>query len=93
MRSRGEGRILLTGSIAGFMPGSYQAVYNGTKAFINSFSFALREELKDTGVTVSCLMPGATDTEFFRRADLMAPRSDRQRRMIRPRSPRSALTP
>lgn len=71
MRSRGEGRILLTGSIAGFMPGSYQAVYNGTKAFINSFSFALREELKDTGITVSCLMPGATETEFFKRADLM----------------------
>ena len=71
MRSRGQGRILLTGSIAGFMPGSYQAVYNGTKAFINSFSFALREELKDTGVTVSCLMPGPTDTEFFKRADLM----------------------
>jgi len=71
MRSRGEGRILLTGSIAGFMPGSYQAVYNGTKAFINSFSFALREELKDTGITVSCLMPGPTDTEFFKRADLM----------------------
>ncbi|OWV80780.1 oxidoreductase [Rhizobium sp. R634] len=71
MRSRGEGRILLTGSIAGFMPGSYQAIYNGTKAFINSFSFALREELKDSGVTVSCLMPGATETEFFRRADLL----------------------
>ncbi|OWV65283.1 oxidoreductase [Rhizobium sp. R339] len=71
MRSRGKGRILLTGSIAGFMPGSYQAVYNGTKAFINSFSFALREELKDSGVTVSCLMPGATETEFFRRADLL----------------------
>lgn len=71
MRSRGEGRILLTGSIAGFMPGSYQAVYNGTKAFINSFSFALREELKDSGITVSCLMPGATETEFFKRADLM----------------------
>jgi short-subunit dehydrogenase len=71
MRSRGQGRILLTGSIAGFMPGSYQAVYNGTKAFINSFSFALREELKDSGVTVSCLMPGPTDTEFFKRADLM----------------------
>ena len=71
MRSRGQGRIMLTGSIAGFMPGSYQAVYNGTKAFINSFSFALREELKDSGVTVSCLMPGATETEFFRRADLM----------------------
>lgn len=70
MRSRGQGRILLTGSIAGFMPGSYQAVYNGTKAFINSFSFALREELKDSGITVSCLMPGPTDTEFFQRADL-----------------------
>lgn len=71
MRSRGSGRILLTGSIAGFMPGSYQAIYNATKAFINSFSFALREELKDTGVTVSCLMPGATETEFFRRAGLL----------------------
>lgn len=71
MRSRGKGRILLTGSIAGFMPGSYQAIYNATKAFINSFSFALREELKESGVTVSCLMPGATETEFFKRADLM----------------------
>jgi short-subunit dehydrogenase len=71
MRSRGQGRILLTGSIAGFMPGSYQAVYNGTKAFINSFSFALREELKDSNITVSCLMPGPTETDFFQRADLM----------------------
>jgi short-subunit dehydrogenase len=53
------------------MPGSYQAIYNATKAFINSFSFALREELKESGVTVSCLMPGATETEFFKRADLM----------------------
>jgi short-subunit dehydrogenase len=71
MRSRGTGRILLTGSIAGFMPGTFQAVYNGTKSFINSFSFALREELKDTGITVTCLMPGATNTEFFERADMM----------------------
>jgi short-subunit dehydrogenase len=71
MRTRGSGRILLTGSIAGFMPGTFQAVYNGTKAFINSFSFALREELKGTGVTVTCLMPGATDTEFFARADML----------------------
>ncbi|WP_105430891.1 MULTISPECIES: SDR family oxidoreductase [Neorhizobium] len=71
MRERGQGRILFTGSIAGFMPGTFQAVYNGTKAFINSFSFALREELKDTGITVTCLMPGPTDTEFFERADLM----------------------
>jgi len=71
MRAQGSGRILFTGSIAGFMPGSFQAVYNGTKAFIDSFSFALRNELKDSGVTVTCLMPGATDTEFFARADML----------------------
>lgn len=71
MRSRGSGRILITGSIAGFMPGAFSAVYNGTKAFINSFSFALRNELKDSGVTVTCLMPGATETEFFERAHMM----------------------
>lgn len=53
------------------MPGTYAAVYNGTKAFIDSFSFALRPELKDTGVTVTCLMPGPTDTEFFERADMV----------------------
>ena len=71
MRARGQGRILLTGSIAGFMPGTYQAVYNATKAFVDSFSFALRAELKDSGVTVTCLMPGATETDFFERADML----------------------
>jgi short-subunit dehydrogenase len=71
MRQQGDGRILITGSIAGYMPGSYQAVYNGTKAFLDSFSYALREELKDTGVIVTCLMPGATETDFFRRADML----------------------
>lgn len=71
MRGRGEGKILITGSIAGFIPGSYQAVYNGTKAFLDSFSYALREELKESGVTVTCLMPGATETQFFRRADML----------------------
>src|SRR3954467_7919303 len=71
MRRRNSGRILITGSIAGFTPGSFQAVYNGTKAFLNSFSFAIREELKGTRITVTCLMPGATDTEFFRRADML----------------------
>jgi short-subunit dehydrogenase len=71
MRARGEGRILITGSIAGFMPGTYQAVYNGTKAMLDSFSFALRAELKDAGVTVTCLMPGATETDFFERADML----------------------
>jgi short-subunit dehydrogenase len=67
---RGAGRILITGSIAGFQPGSFQAVYNGTKAFIDSFAMALRNELKGSNVTVSCLMPGPTDTEFFQRADM-----------------------
>ncbi|UVC12505.1 SDR family NAD(P)-dependent oxidoreductase (plasmid) [Rhizobium sp. TH2] len=71
MRSQRSGRILITGSIAGFMPGTFQAVYNGTKAYLNSFSFALRNELKDSGVTVTCLMPGATDTRFFERADML----------------------
>jgi uncharacterized protein len=71
MRERGAGRILITGSIAGFVPGAFQAVYNGSKAFIDSFSAALRNELKNSGVTVTCLMPGATDTEFFERADML----------------------
>jgi short-subunit dehydrogenase len=71
MRARGAGRILITGSIAGYMPGTFQAVYNGTKAFLDSFAFALGNELKDSGVTVTCLMPGVTDTEFFARADLL----------------------
>jgi short-subunit dehydrogenase len=70
MKARGAGRILITGSVAGFIPGTYHAVYNGTKAFVDSFSFALRAELKDSGVTVTCLMPGATETEFFKRADM-----------------------
>lgn len=70
MRERGAGRILITGSIAGFVPGTYQAVYNGTKAFIDNFSYALRHELKDSGVTVTCLMPGATETEFFEKAGM-----------------------
>jgi short-subunit dehydrogenase len=71
MRARRQGRILITGSIAGFLPGTYQAVYNGTKAFLDSFSFALRHELADAAVTVTCLMPGATETEFFERADML----------------------
>lgn len=71
LKRQGEGRILITGSIAGLMPGTYQAVYNGTKAFLDSFSYALRAELSGSGVTVTCLMPGATETEFFERADMM----------------------
>ena len=81
MAAAGNGRILITGSIAGFMPGSYQAVYNGTKAFLVSFSYALREELRDSGVTVTCLMPGATETEFFERADMMDTKVGTQKKM------------
>ena len=71
MRRRGQGRILITGSIDGLMPGTFQAVYSGSTAFLDSFSVALSNELKDTGVTVTCLMPGATETDFFERADMM----------------------
>lgn len=71
MRTRGQGRILITSSIASQMPGAFHAVYNASKAFVQSFSFALRNELKDSGVSVTALLPGVTDTDFFERADLM----------------------
>jgi short-subunit dehydrogenase len=70
MVARGEGRVLITSSIASTMPGPFQAVYNASKSFDQSFALALRNELKDTGVTVTSLMPGPTDTEFFERADM-----------------------
>jgi uncharacterized protein len=72
MHARGQGRILITGSIAGFMPGSFQAVYNATKAYLDTLSWGIRDELKETAVTVTCLMPGPTDTEFFERAQMQA---------------------
>jgi uncharacterized protein len=81
MAARRSGRILIVGSIAGFMPGTFQAVYNGTKAFIDSFSWALRAELEDSGVTVTCLMPGATETEFFKRADMMDTKIGTEKKM------------
>ena len=62
--------MLVTGSIAGHLSGAFQAVYNGSKAFIDSFSAALNEELRDTNVRVTCLKPGATETNFFHRAEL-----------------------
>ena len=71
MAARGQGRILITGMIAGFQPGAFQAVYNGTKAFIDSFAQSLRNEMKHTGVTITCLLPGITDTELFIRADML----------------------
>ncbi len=73
MISRGEGRVLVTGSIAGYVPGPFNAVYNATKAFIDNFTDAIREELKDydAKIVLTTLMPGATDTEFFARADML----------------------
>jgi uncharacterized protein len=71
MVGRGEGKVLFTSSIAATMPGAFQAVYNASKSFVQSFSLALRNELKDTGVSVTALMPGATETEFFERADML----------------------
>lgn len=70
MVARGQGRILFTASIAALMPGPFEAVYAASKAFVHSFAEGLRNELKDTGVTVTSLMPGPTDTNFFHRAGM-----------------------
>jgi uncharacterized protein len=70
MARRGAGRVLFTSSVASQMPGPYYATYAASKAFIQSFAQALRYELKDTGVTVTALLPGPTDTEFFERAGM-----------------------
>jgi len=70
MVARGEGRLLFTSSVAATMPGAFQAVYNASKSFVQSFALALRNELKETDVTVTSLMPGPTDTEFFEVAEM-----------------------
>ncbi|MGW5373558.1 SDR family NAD(P)-dependent oxidoreductase [Streptomyces sp. NPDC004009] len=70
MLERGTGRLAFTSSIAATMPGPFQPVYNASKSFVQSFAEALRDEVKDTGVTVTAFMPGPTDTDFFRRADM-----------------------
>src|SRR3954451_12449088 len=65
MIARRQGRILYTSSIAATVPGPFAATYNASKAFLKSFSEAIRNEVKDTGITVTALMPGATETDFF----------------------------
>jgi len=70
MVDRGKGRVLFTSSIAALMPGPFEAVYAASKAFVQSFAEGIRNELKDTGVTVTSLMPGPTDTNFFHRAEM-----------------------
>jgi len=72
MVARDNGKVLVTGSVAGYIPGAFQAVYNGTKAFVDSFTEALRNEIKDSkGVTLTTLMPGPVETEFFARGDML----------------------
>jgi short-subunit dehydrogenase len=70
MIEKGEGRILNVSSIAGKSPGPWQSVYHGTKAFVQSFTEAIRYEVKDKGIVVTALLPGATDTEFFHKAGM-----------------------
>jgi short-subunit dehydrogenase len=70
MVERDEGRILFTSSIASTMPGAFQAVYNASKSFVQAVALALRNELKETGITITSLMPGPTETEFFERAGM-----------------------
>ncbi|PZR53099.1 oxidoreductase [Xylanimonas oleitrophica] len=70
MVERGEGAVLVTSSVAGTMPGPWYATYAASKAFELSFAEAVRHELKDTGVTVTALVPGPTDTEFFEDNDM-----------------------
>jgi len=72
MVARGDGKVLVTGSIAGYIPGSFQAVYNSSKSFIDYFTDAIRNEIKDAkGVTITTLKPGPVDTEFFASADML----------------------
>ncbi|MFE5300170.1 SDR family NAD(P)-dependent oxidoreductase [Streptomyces sp. NPDC056632] len=78
MVERDEGSVLITSSIASTMPGSFQAVYNASKSFLQSFSQALQDELEDSGVSVTALMPGPTETDFFRRADMLDTKVGRQ---------------
>ena len=71
MVGRGSGKILNVTSVAGKIPGPLQAVYHGTKAFAHSFTEAIRDEVKNSGVTITSLLPGATDTDFFSKADML----------------------
>lgn len=70
MQSQAHGRILYTSSIASQMPSPFEAVYGASKAFVTSFAESIRNEVKSSGITVTILMPGATNTNFFHRADM-----------------------
>ena len=70
MVARNEGQVMITSSIAASMPGTFHSVYNASKSFLQSLSEAVQNELKDTNVTITSLMPGPTDTNFFARAEM-----------------------
>ncbi|MBT2365893.1 SDR family NAD(P)-dependent oxidoreductase [Streptomyces sp. ISL-10] len=80
MVARDRGRVLITSSIAATTPGSFQSVYNASKSFLQSFAQALQNELKDSAVTVTSLMPGPTETNFFRRAEMLDTKVGRARK-------------
>lgn len=84
MVARGQGRILNLASIAGKMPGPLQSVYHGTKAFIHSWTEAIRSELKDSGITVTSLLPGATDTDFFNKAEMQESKIVQEEKLANP---------
>ena len=71
MVERNDGKILNLSSVASKIPGPWQAVYHGTKAFVQSFTEGIRAELQDTNITITALLPGATDTDFFNKAEML----------------------
>ncbi|EIF00552.1 SDR family NAD(P)-dependent oxidoreductase [Saccharomonospora glauca] len=71
MVERGGGRLVVVSSTVAGLPGPYQATYNASKAFLSSFAAALGEELRGKGVTVTTVLPGVTDTEFFARSGML----------------------
>ncbi len=84
MVARGSGKILNVTSIAGKTPGPYHSVYHGTKAFAHSFTEAIRSEVKDRGITVTSLLPGITDTDFFNKADMLDSKAVQEEKMADP---------
>jgi short-subunit dehydrogenase len=85
MVARNEGKVLQLASIASQLPGPLQAVYHATKAYVLSFTEALINELKDTDVTLTALQPGVTDTDFFRKADMLESKAiDQKSKMADP---------
>ena len=84
MVERGHGKILNVASIAGKLPGPLQSVYHGTKAFVHSFTEAIRSEVKDMGITVTSLLPGATETDFFNKADMLDAKNVKEGKLADP---------